>query len=115
MNDPPPLANKFRALGDPIRLDILRVLIEKQPSPLIFIAALIDREPSNAHYHLRHLMAAGIVSRVRKGSYSLFTVNQRAIKDMILQLGSYLSENKSNGKAQRDTTNPPATQNPPMG
>jgi DNA-binding transcriptional ArsR family regulator len=113
MNDPP-IADKFRALGDPIRIDILRVLIERQqPCTLSFLAAMIDRTASNTHYHLRHLIDAEVVSKARHGSVALFSINQRAIREMILKLGTFLKE--THGETKRDSVNTPSTENPPLG
>lgn len=65
--------NVFRALGDPTRLEIFR-LIAAQPGPLCvcdIVACFAVSQPTISH-HLRVLREAGLVAVSRRGGWAYY-------------------------------------------
>jgi ArsR family transcriptional regulator len=81
------LIEMYKALGHPIRLDILRILKEG-PRCVCDILPGLDSEQSNASQHFTVLKNAGILKRYRKGSQMMYEV----IDPMIYQLISLSEE-----------------------
>ena len=77
--DPAVCANYLKALGDPIRLQIVRAL---QSGPLIVtdLAELLELEMANVSHHLRVLYHASIVTTQRDGKYIYYALNKEFLK-----------------------------------
>ncbi len=82
---PAPLVNALRAVADPTRLRILR-LVGEQPRSTEELAPLVALSESGLSKHLRALTDAGLISRGRSGWYVLY----RLERDMLEQLGPEL-------------------------
>jgi ArsR family transcriptional regulator len=69
-----------RALADPTRLEILR-LIAAQPAPLCVcdIVARFDRQQSTVSYHLRVLREARLVRATRRGAWVYYAVDPEGL------------------------------------
>jgi ArsR family transcriptional regulator len=70
----------FRALGDPTRLEIFR-LIAAQPQP-ICVCDVVDRfdvrQPTISH-HLKVLREAGLVTVSRRGVWAYYAADPRGL------------------------------------
>lgn len=69
----------FRALAEPSRVEILKVLLERGPSDVGTIAAYLPQERSVVSRHLKVLLDAQIVTSARRGRYRVFAVDGQAI------------------------------------
>jgi ArsR family transcriptional regulator, lead/cadmium/zinc/bismuth-responsive transcriptional repressor len=65
----------LKALGDPVRLQVVRALIAG-PLSVGDISTLLETPLANASHHLRVLYNAGIVSTKRDGKYIYYQLNQ---------------------------------------
>jgi len=75
-------ARRFALLGDPTRLRILRVLMERSEAPVHEVAALAGTSRFNASAHLGRLALCGLVARRREAStvyYRVIDANLPAI------------------------------------
>ena len=61
-------ARRFALLGDPTRLRILKVLMERGELPVGRLAAAAGTSRFNASAHLARLSDAGLVARRREGT-----------------------------------------------
>lgn len=89
---PPPteLVNALRAVADPIRLEILR-LIGEQPRSTEELAPLVRLSESGLSKHLRALTNAGLVSSGRSGWYVLYRLEREPLERLGPELQRYLS------------------------
>jgi DNA-binding transcriptional ArsR family regulator len=69
----------LRALAEPSRLEILKVLLEQGPSDVGTIAARVPQERSVVSRHLKVLLDAQIVTGARRGRHRVFAVDGQAI------------------------------------
>jgi ArsR family transcriptional regulator len=71
------LASMLKAIADPTRLQILR-LVERAPSGEACVCDLADclgfRQPTISH-HLKVMTEAGLLNRERRGTWSWYSVN----------------------------------------
>ena len=85
-----PLVNVFRALGDPTRLEIFR-LIAAQADP-ICVCDIVERfdvsQPTISH-HLRVLREAGLVTVSRRGIWAYYASDPHGL-EQIHQVASSL-------------------------
>jgi ArsR family transcriptional regulator len=75
-------ARRFALLGDPTRLRIPRVLMERTEAPVHEVAALAGTSRFNASAHLGRLAVCGLVGRRREAStvyYRVIDANLPAI------------------------------------
>jgi DNA-binding transcriptional ArsR family regulator len=68
------VAGRFRVLGDPTRLSILRVLRERGELNVGEICEALDGSQANVSKHLRTLSEAGIVGRRREGTAAYYRI-----------------------------------------
>ncbi len=87
---PVPLVNTLRAVADPTRLQILR-LIGAQPRSTEELAPLVGLSESGLSKHLRALTKAGLVSTGRSGWYVLYRLERDALEQLGPDLLRYLS------------------------
>jgi DNA-binding transcriptional ArsR family regulator len=73
--DPALCATYLKALGDPVRLKIVRAL---QPGPMSVsdLVLLLELEMANVSHHLRVLFHSGIVTTQRDGKFIYYTLNK---------------------------------------
>jgi DNA-binding transcriptional ArsR family regulator len=70
------LATIMRTLGDPVRLDIVRVLADGQPRQCNDIAELAGMPMSTCSYHLRLLREAGVTRTRAEGTRRLVSLRR---------------------------------------
>jgi DNA-binding transcriptional ArsR family regulator len=68
------VARRFRALGEPQRLRILQML-EKAPKNVNDIAQALGASQPNVSRHLRALFEAGLITRRRSGTRTVYSVS----------------------------------------
>lgn len=76
------LADVLKAIADPTRLQILR-LIERAPAGEVCVCDLTDclglRQPTVSH-HLKIMTEAGLLDRERRGTWAWFSVNHDGLR-----------------------------------
>jgi DNA-binding transcriptional ArsR family regulator len=72
-------AARFALLGDPTRLHLLSLLLERGECAVGELARAAGVSVANASQHLRRLMHGGILGRRREGSQVYYRVVERTI------------------------------------
>lgn len=82
------LASMLKAIADPTRLQILR-LIERAPNGEACVCDLTEclglRQPTVSH-HLKVMIEAGLLTRERRGTWAWFAVDEdglRRVRDIL--------------------------------
>src|SRR5688500_18526798 len=86
----------FRALGDPTRLDVYR-LIAAQPDPLCvcdIVARFEVSQPTISH-HLKILRAAGLVTVSRRGVWAYYGADPQGLEIVRAALSTLLPERRT--------------------
>jgi DNA-binding HxlR family transcriptional regulator len=81
------LVTFFKALADTSRLKIVGLLAHK-PYSVEELAALLDLKPSTISHHLSRLAEAGLVSARAEGYYSVYELNEAALRETTRSLFS---------------------------
>lgn len=68
------VARRFRVLGEPQRLRILQIL-EKAPKNVSDVAQGLGASQPNISRHLRALFEAGLITRRRSGTSTVYSVS----------------------------------------
>ena len=71
-------AKYLKALGDPIRLQMIRAL-QSGPKSVSDFTLLLDLELPNVSHHLRVLYNAGLVSTERDGKFIYYSLRQEVL------------------------------------
>jgi ArsR family transcriptional regulator len=81
------LARRFKALSDPARVGIVNMLSADDE---VCVCTLTDElglsQPTVSH-HLRLLREAGLVSVEKRGTWSYYRLQRRALADLAVALG----------------------------
>lgn len=77
--------NTFKALADPTRREILKMLSEKNLSAGDIAKAFNISKPSISH-HLNILKSAELVSGERDGQNIIYTINASVMQELIQEL-----------------------------
>ncbi len=72
----------FKALNDPARREILK-LLRKRDMTAGDIAAKFDMTAPSISHHLDKLKRAGLVTTVRQGQFILYSINTTVVDDLI--------------------------------
>lgn len=73
----------FRALCEPVRLELVSILARKGRSDVTAIAADMTQDRSVVSRHLQQLMRAGVVVRGREGRRTLYQLDGLALADRL--------------------------------
>ena len=87
---PPGTLLLFRALGDPQRLRILRLLADRDMY-LTEIAQQLDLSKPTVKHHLAQLRAAGLVTVTETGTMTYYTLRRERLDETGVELRRYLS------------------------
>lgn len=74
-------ARLFKALGDPIRVELVSLVrrTESQEACFCDLADQFDMPQSSLSHHLKILVQAGLLSRERRGTWSWYRIDNAAI------------------------------------
>jgi len=72
----------FKALNDPARREILKML-QKQDMMAGDIAAKFDMTAPSISHHLDKLKRAGLVTTVKQGQFVLYSINTTIIDELL--------------------------------
>ena len=72
----------FKALNDPTRRDILK-LLRKRDLTAGDIAAKFDMTAPSISHHLDKLKRAGLVTTVKQGQYVFYSINTTMVDDLL--------------------------------
>lgn len=81
----------FKALGDEHRLQILRLLAEKELSAGEILSSM-DIVQSTLSHHMKVLTDSGVVAATRSGKWTIYSVNMEVVKNAALFLDDFLKE-----------------------
>lgn len=90
MNTPVPpaflnaAAARFRLLGDPVRLQLLNVLLERSEAAVQELAEATGQSHQNTSKHLRALAEGGLVGARREGTFAYYRVTDPSISGLCL-------------------------------
>jgi DNA-binding transcriptional ArsR family regulator len=74
------LATIMRTLGDPLRLEIVRVLADGRPRVCNELSGALGIPPSTGSYHLRLLREAGITRTRAQGTERVITLRREDLE-----------------------------------
>nr|QEO75050.1 hypothetical protein [uncultured bacterium] len=74
-------ASLFKALGDPIRVELVSLVrrTEGQEACFCDLADQFDMPQSSLSHHLKILVKAGVLQRERRGTWSWYRIDNAAI------------------------------------
>jgi DNA-binding transcriptional ArsR family regulator len=75
------VAERFRALGEPMRIRLLERLRHDEAS-VLDLARALDSTPQNVSKHLGVLLRTGIVARRKEGNFSYYSVADDAVFEL---------------------------------
>lgn len=73
----------FKALSDPIRLDILKILYSSES---VCVCELVDKfniSQSKLSYHLKLLLSANLINKSSKGTWNFYSVNKDILSNIL--------------------------------
>lgn len=85
------MLDSLKALGDPHRQNILRLLARQEMGACEIIQAIGLAQPTIAH-HLRILKQAGLISSQKEGKFVFYTLNKDGLKGFLDQLNNFYQE-----------------------
>jgi len=74
------LATLMRTLGDPVRLDIVRLLADGRPRMCSEISAAMGQPNSTCSYHLKLMREAGITRAKQQGTQRLISLRDEDLE-----------------------------------
>ena len=75
------LATIMRTVGDPLRLDIVRLLADDQPRVCNDLSTALGLPPSTCSYHLRLLREAGVTRTRAEGTLRFISLRRDGLED----------------------------------
>lgn len=81
-------ARVFRALGDPTRFQIVRMLLEREELGCGDFTAAFDLSASALSHHTRVLQECGLITMRKEGAHHFFRVNHGQVKRFAPHLAS---------------------------
>ena len=85
-------AERFRLLGDPVRLRILNLLLERGDVAVQDIASATGQSHQNASKHLRKLSEGGLLGCRRDGLHTLYHVSDPSLPGLCMLVCGALRE-----------------------
>lgn len=73
----------FKALGDPIRLQMVNLLDQREDLCTCEFEELLGLSQSKVSYHLNILLEAGIISREQHGTWSHYSIQVPGILNLV--------------------------------
>lgn len=100
------LARMFKALGNPVRFQILQILAEKQMCITGEIVEFTTLAQSTVSQHLKVLREAGLIKGEVEGPAVCYCLNPASLAWLKARLGEWLPECCAVGLAVFDSTDP---------
>jgi DNA-binding transcriptional ArsR family regulator len=75
------LATIMRTVGDPLRLDIVRLLADDRPRPCSEVSTAMGLPVSTCSYHLRLLREAGVTRTRAEGTQRFISLRRDDLED----------------------------------
>ena len=75
------LATIMRTLGDPLRLEIVRLLADDRPRVCNELSSALGIPPSTGSYHLRLLREAGVTRTRAQGTLRMITLRRDDLEE----------------------------------
>ena len=69
----------FKALSDPIRLQILKKLYSEESVCVCKLVDMFDISQSKLSYHLKMLLSANLIDKTSQGKWNYYSVNKDSI------------------------------------
>ncbi len=101
------LANAYRALGDPTRREILRLLREGD-MPAGELAGQFEISWPSVSRHLKVLEGAGLVSSARRGGHIIYSLQTSVLED----IGTEIADMAGIGRPSPSTGSPARARRP---
>lgn len=73
----------FKALSDPIRLEILKKLYSAESVCVCELTNIFDISQSKLSYHLKLLLCANLINKTSEGKWNFYSVNKDAISKIL--------------------------------
>lgn len=77
-------AARFRLLGDPVRLQLLNVLLARNEASVQELAEATGQSHQNTSKHLRALAGSGLVGSRREGTFAYYRVTDPSVSGLCL-------------------------------
>jgi ArsR family transcriptional regulator len=78
-----PYENKFKALADQKRLQIMYELTQRGNTCVCDLVEILNMPQSKLSYHLKILLDAGLILRETKGTWSYYELNQEEVNNLL--------------------------------
>ena len=73
----------FKALSDPIRLQILKKLYSEESVCVCKLVDMFDISQSKLSYHLKMLLSANLIDKTSQGKWNDYSVNKDSISRVL--------------------------------
>lgn len=73
----------FKALSDPIRLQILKKLYSEESVCVCKLVDMFDISQSKLSYHLKMLLSVNLISKTSMGKWNYYSVNKDSISKVL--------------------------------
>lgn len=73
----------FKALSDPIRLNILKKLYSAESVCVCELTDMFDISQSKLSYHLKLLLSANLINKTSEGKWNFYSVNKDALSRIL--------------------------------
>lgn len=73
----------FKALSDPIRLQILKKLYSEESVCVCKLVDMFDISQSKLSYHLKMLLSANLIDKTSQGKWNYYSVNKDSVSRVL--------------------------------
>lgn len=73
----------FKALSDPIRLQILKKLYSEESVCVCKLVDMFDISQSKLSYHLKMLLSANLIDKTSQGKWNYYSANKDSISRVL--------------------------------
>ncbi|WP_270942285.1 ArsR/SmtB family transcription factor [Romboutsia lituseburensis] len=73
----------FKALSDPIRLEILKKLYSAESVCVCELTDIFDISQSKLSYHLKLLLSADLINKTSEGKWNFYSVNKDTVSKIL--------------------------------
>ncbi|MDK2584310.1 metalloregulator ArsR/SmtB family transcription factor [Romboutsia sedimentorum] len=73
----------FKALSDPIRLDILKKLYSAESVCVCKLVDIFNISQSKLSYHLKLLLSANLINKYAEGKWNFYSVNKDTLSKVL--------------------------------